>query len=211
LAVRNAAGTATEMLFNASLYLEDNGTVGGVVAVGRDVTRHYEDRIRAKHRKRWRTIVQWPLVGVALLGFMLLASTFLSHVDAWTKAQMVSPVAMLDAPYLHNGDHRPTTIFHAGEAVFYHISTRHTVTCFALIQQRIVSLIDGDATHRIIWSNLTVTFGYTEAGNFETNYRFVVPDILPQGDYFLERNTTYNCGGTTLNQSRPLLPFTVVK
>jgi PAS domain S-box-containing protein len=211
LTINNGFGAGTQMLFNASLYREDDGTIGGAVAVGRDVTRHYEDRIQAKHRKRWRTIVQWPLLGVALLGFLLLASSFLSHVDAWTKAQMVSPISMLEAPYLHTGDHRPTTILHAGEAVFYHISTRHSVACFALIQQRILSLVDGGVVHRIIWSNLAVTFGYTKAGNFETNYRFVVPDILPQGDYFLERNTTYDCGGTTLNISRPLLPFTVVK
>ena len=50
LEMRNGFGVGTEMLYNASLYREDNGTVGGVVAVGRDVTRHYEDRIWAKTR-----------------------------------------------------------------------------------------------------------------------------------------------------------------
>jgi PAS domain S-box-containing protein len=211
LKIRNGFGAGTEMLYNASLYREDDGTIGGVVAVGRDVTRHYEDRIKAKHGKRWRSIAQWPLLGVALVAFLLLASTVLSGVDAWTKARIVSPVSMLDAPYLHAGDHRPTSLFHAGDTVFSHISTRRSVACFALIQQRILSLIDGDIANRVVWSNLAVSFGYTEAGNFETDYRFVVPDNLPEGAYFLERNTTYNCGGTAIDQSQPLIPFAVVK
>ena len=63
----------------------------------------------------------------------------------------------------------------------------------------------------VFWSNLPVSFGYTEAGNFETDYRFLVPDDLSPGDYFLERNTTYNCGGTTLIQTQPLIPFAVTK
>jgi PAS domain S-box-containing protein len=210
LTIRNGSGAVTAMLYNASLYREDDGTVRGVVAVGRDITRHYEDRIRAKQGKNRWTIARWPVLGVALVAFLLATNTLLVNVEAWTKSRIVAPISMVEEPYLHAGDHRPTTVFHPGEVAFAHISTQRTVACYALIHQRILSLIDGDIFNRIVWSDPPVSYGYTEAGHFETDYRFVVPVDLPPGLYFFERNSTYTCDATTINQSQPLMSFTVV-
>jgi PAS domain S-box-containing protein len=211
LTIRNNYGAVTAMLYNASLYREDDGAVSGVVAVGRDITRHYEDRIQPKQGKNWWTIARWPVLGVALLGFLLVTSTLLLHVEVWTKAQIVTPVTMVKKPYLHAGDHRPTTVFHAGEVAFVHISSQRDVSCFALVHQRILSLINGDIFNRIVWSDPPVSYGYTEAGHYETDHRFDVPADLPHGDYFLERSVTYTCGATTVNQTQPPFSFTVVK
>jgi PAS domain S-box-containing protein len=211
LTITNSSGTVTAMLYNASLYREDDGSIGGVVAIGRDITLHYEDRIQARQRTNWWTIARLPALGVALVGFLLLGSTLMSVIDTWTKARMVSPVAMLDSPYLHAGDRQPTSVFHAGDVAFAHVSTERRVACFALIHQRILSLIGGDIFHRVVWSDPAVSFGYTEAGRFETDYRFVVPTNLPPGDYVLERNNTYTCGSTTIDQNEPLISFSVAK
>jgi PAS domain S-box-containing protein len=209
LSVRNHSGTVTAMLCNASLYRQDDGTVGGVVAVGRDITLHYADRIPAKQRSIGWIIAKWPGFGVAWVGVLLLTSNVLSTVDIWSKRQLVVPVSLEEGPYLHTGDHRPTRVFHAGETAFAHVTTQRNVACFGLIHQRILSLTDGDIFNRVVWNDPEVSFGYTDAGKFETDYRLVIPDYLPPGDYFVERNNTYTCGDTTIHQTIPLIPFSV--
>jgi hypothetical protein len=200
------------MLYNASLYRDDNGVVRGVVAVGRDITRHYVDRVRPIHKTgSWRTVSRGLALGIATIGFVILCNSVVSHIDAWNKAQLVSPVSMVEAPYLHLGDHRPMSILHAGDMVFSHISTQRNVPCFAVIHQRILSLLGDNIFNRVVWADLADSAGYTEAGSFETDYRFIVPTDLPPNHYVLERNTVYTCGPAVINQTQPLIPFTVVK
>ena len=194
------------MLFNASLFREDDGTIGGVVAVGRDVTRHYEDRIQAKQR----SITGGPLRSGRCwashwAGFCCWRARSCRGSIHGPRRGSLARSQCCDSPYLHAGDHQPTPTFHAGRVAFAHVSTQRGVACFALIQQRILSLIDDQLANRIVWSNLPISSGYTQAGDFEIDYRFVVPDDLPQGDYFLERNTTYHCGRTTIDQNQPLI------
>jgi PAS domain S-box-containing protein len=211
LNIRSRYGPVTAMLCNASLYREDDGRIGGVVAVGRDITHHYPDRIKAKYRTYWRAIVLWPAFIAALVGFLLLASAMMYRIDAWTKAQLVSPISLLNPPYLHAGDHRPTTAFHAGQVVFLHVSTHRSVPCYGLNVERILSLTDGDMFNRTVWSDFPVSFGYTNAGDYEFDYRFTVPSDLLPGDYALERNVISLCGPTNINQTEPFIPFSVVK
>ena len=199
------------MLCNASLYREDNGSIGGVVVVGRDITRHYPDRIEAKNQWRWRSLATLPALAMALAVLLLLTNTVASRVDSWTKARIVDPVSVSNPPYIHTGDHQPASIFHPGQTAFLHVSTRRSASCFSLIRQRIVSLNPGDSLQRTVWSNLPDSFGYTDPGDFEIDYRFIVPADLPPGNYALERDKTFTCGSTTVTTNDPLLPLSVVK
>ena len=88
-----------------------------------------------------RYVIKWLVVGVAVVVALSIVGNLLGE---WRKAQAISPVTVLAAPYLHGGDHLPRAAFRAGEPFFVHVTTRRMLPCFASFYQRIVSFEDGD-------------------------------------------------------------------
>ena len=152
-------------------------------------------------------MLRWLFMGtIATIAISYMASL----VNNWRWSRVISPVTVLNPPYLHTGDHVAKTVFRPGETVFVHVTTRRSLPCFAAIHQRVISFENGDRQRPTIWQDLHESNGWTEPGTFESDYRFRTPDNVPPGQYYYERTITYECGlAGSVRQAQPLVPFEV--
>ncbi|MCL5735759.1 MAG: PAS domain S-box protein [Actinobacteria bacterium] len=69
LTIRSAGGMPTDVLYNASLYRDQQGRVLGVFAAARDITEHKRAKeVLSESEERFRGVFEQNSVGIALLG-----------------------------------------------------------------------------------------------------------------------------------------------
>lgn len=103
----------------------------------------------------------------------------------------------------------PEKTFHAGERVFIHVEQERKRVCTATRSMRVLSFINNDPLHRVVWKSYPDSHGVTTLGRYTLDISIVIPGDLPQGRYFVTIVWMYDCDTARYQTDAPPIPFEV--
>ena len=153
-----------------------------------------------------RVAIALFVVFVVILAFSAVVDFIAAKNREIVKASFIAaaPVYMSSSP---TGP--PELQFHAGQRVYIHVDQERKLACTINRSMRIISFLDDDPFHRVIWENYPDSHGVKTSGHYILEISMMLPGDLPKGKYDVDIISTYDCDTMHYQTAMPPVPFEV--
>lgn len=130
------------------------------------------------------------IAGVVLLtGSLILAGEYLQNTNIkLLSAESTEAHKLISVPFVHLGDKTPVTSVNRGQVFYVHNKYIKGRTCHVNVTNLLIDKRNKIAHHYSMFTN------WFEAGTYEFNELFVMPEQIPPGHYNLIKKSTSFCG-----------------
>ena len=148
--------------------------------------------------------VNWLLNIIFVIASIMVMASFFSNMHF----NCVDVERQMYTKDINGGD---ATAFRPGEAYLLNMKVHYNTTCTVHAANKLVRIDPNNPDVRLFTWNYGTDSGTIQAGEFEGNTAFKIPDFVPPGSYLHIRESFYDCGYSHHTESWRPAPITVLK
>lgn len=148
--------------------------------------------------------LNWLLNIIFVIASIMIISTFFSSVHF----DIVDVERQMFTKDINGKD---ATAFHPGDAYLLNMKVRYATSCTVHAANKLVRIDPDNPSVRLFAWNYGTDSGTVDAGDFEGNTAFKIPDFVPPGSYLHVRESFYDCGYNHHTEQWRPAPITILE